>query len=93
MSKIKIKVIKPETIEVFSPEGTSYGNLNELEFLDLRCQIKKNKLDGFYIYYKGDKILIDNNGFLHKYVPLFQDSIHQYNYILGIEDKIYEEHF
>ena len=41
MSKIKVKVIPPETIEVFNPDGTSWGKLNEIEFLDLRCQIKK----------------------------------------------------
>jgi hypothetical protein len=27
MSKIKVKVIPPETIEVFNPDGTSWGKL------------------------------------------------------------------
>lgn len=84
MNTIKVKVIPPETIEVFGPDGSSYGKLNELEFLDLRCQIKKLKKRGFYIYYEGEKISIKPDGFLGRYVPIFEASIHKYNYLLGI---------
>lgn len=90
MSKIKIKVITPETIEVFNPDGTSWGKLNEIEFLDLRCQIKKYKVKGFYIYYNGDKIMINTDGMLSAYVPIFVDSIYKYNYLLGIDNEIYK---
>lgn len=84
-NKIKIKVIEPELIEVFSFDGTSYGKLNELEFLDLRCQIKKFKAVGFYIYYNGDKIYINKNGLLSKWVPVFTESIDKYNYLLNLK--------
>ncbi len=90
MSKIKIKVITPETVEVFNPDGTSWGKLNEIEFLDLRCQIKKYKAKGFYIYYNGDKVLINTNGMLSTYVPIFIDSIYKYNYLLGIDNEVYK---
>lgn len=90
MNKIKIKVITPEVIEVFSPDGISCGNLNEIEFLDLRCQIKKYKIRGFYIYHSGDKVFINNNGMLSKYVPIFVDSIYKYNYLLGIDNKTFK---
>lgn len=90
MSKIKVKVIAPETVEVFNPDGTSWGKLNEIEFLDLRCQIKKYKAKGFYIYYNGDKVFINNNGMLSKYVPIFTDSIYKYNYLLGIDNKTFK---
>ena len=87
MSKIKIKVIPVETIEVFSPNGSSCGRLNEIEFLDLRCQIKKHKVRGFYLYHDGKKIYINTNGFLSEWVPIFTSSIDLYNYILGIEQN------
>jgi hypothetical protein len=90
MSKIKVKVIPPETIEVFNPDGTSWGKLNEIEFLDLRCQIKKYKAKGFYIYYNGDKVLINTDGMLSTYVPIFIDSIYKYNYLLGIDNEVYK---
>lgn len=90
MSKIKVKVITPETVEVFNPDGTSWGKLNEIEFLDLRCQIKKYKAKGFYIYYNGDKVLINTNGMLSTYVPIFTDSIYKYNYLLGIDNEVYK---
>lgn len=90
MSKIKVKVIPPETIEVFNPDGTSWGKLNEIEFLDLRCQIKKYKAKGFYIYYNGDKVLINTDGMLSTYVPIFVDSIYKYNYLLGIDNEVYK---
>ena len=85
MSKIKVKVIAPETIEVFNSDGTSWGKLNEIEFLDLRCQIKKFKATGFYIYYNGDKIYINKNGLLSKWVPVFTESIDKYNYLLNLK--------
>lgn len=84
-NKIKIKVIEPELIEVFYSDGTSCGKLNELEFLDLRCQIKKFKAVGFYIYYNGDKIYINKNGLLSKWVPVFTESIDKYNYLLNLK--------
>ena len=87
MNKVKIKVITPEVIEVFSPDGISCGTLNEIEFLDLRCQIKKHKIRGFYIYHNGDKVFINNNGMLSKYVPIFVDSIYKYNYLIIIKCK------
>ena len=90
MSKIKVKVIAPETIEVFNSDGTSWGKLNEIEFLDLRCQIKKYKAKGFYIYYDGNKILINTDGMLSTYVPIFIDSIYKYNYLLGIDNEVYK---
>lgn len=90
MSKIKVKVITPETIEVFNSDGTSWGKLNEIEFLDLRCQIKKYKAKGFYIYYNGDKVMINTNGMLSAYVPIFIDSIYKYNYLLGIDNGVYK---
>lgn len=90
MNKIKVKVIIPETIEVFGPEGSSYGKLNESEFLDLRCQIKKFKKRGFYIYYGGEKVMISKNGLLEKYVPIFVDNIYKYNYLLGIDNEVYK---
>lgn len=82
--KIKIKVIPQELIEVFAPDGSSCGKLNELEFLDLRCQIKKYKASGFYLYYDADKIYINRNGLLSKWIPLFTESIEKYNYLLNI---------
>lgn len=84
-NKIKIKVINPEVVEVFSSDGTSCGHLNELEFLDLRCQIKKYKAKGFYIYNNGNKIFINSNGLFSEYVPIFTDSIYKYNYLLNIK--------
>lgn len=87
MSKIKIKVIKTERVEVFSPNGSSCGKLNEIEFLDLRCQIKKHKVRGFYFYHEGKKIRLKTDGFLSEWVPVFSASIKLYNYILGLKDE------
>lgn len=80
---VKIKVIEPETVEVFNSAG-SCGYLNELEFLDLRCQIKKNKKSGYFFYYEGDKIYINKDGLLSKWCSIFTASIEKYNYLLGL---------
>ena len=82
--KIKVKVIPTERIEVLSPDGKSCGKLNEVEFLDLRCQIKDTGTKGFHFYYKGEKIYIRKDGLLSKWIPLFMDSVEKYNYLLGL---------
>lgn len=83
-NKIKIKVIPQEVIEVFTPDGSSCGKLNEIEFLDLRCQIKKFKIRGFYLYYNAEKVYINRNGLLSKWIPIFTESIDKYNYLLNL---------
>lgn len=86
---IRIKTIIPETVEVFSEKNISVGTLNEMEFLDLRCQIKSKKIRGFYIYHDGEKVYINKNGMLSKYVPIFEGDIYKRNYLLGISNKLY----
>lgn len=83
-NKIKIKVIPQEVIEVFTPDGDSCGKLNEIEFLDLRCQIKRFKTRGFYLYHNAERIYINRNGLLSKWVPIFTESIDKYNYLLNL---------
>ena len=46
---IEVKKIVPQVVEHFDPYGNSLGYLNELECLDLRVQIAKNKISGFYV--------------------------------------------
>ena len=84
MSKITVKVIEPETIEVFSPDGTSCGRLNETEFLDLRCQIKKFRKSGFYVYHNANKIMIRKDGFMERTIPVFVQNLRMLDYLLGL---------
>jgi len=59
---IEIKKYPEVTYTHFDPEGNVIGVFNELENLDLRCQIAEQKLSGYYLYYKGMKLFIDENG-------------------------------
>ena len=88
--KIKIKVIQPETVHIFDPKGNSCGDLNESEYLDLRCQIKHNKVSGFYFYYEGEKVQINKYGALVPYVPIFTSNIDKVNYLLGLNGKLFK---
>ncbi len=87
MNKITVKVIEPETIEVFSPDGTSCGKLNETEFLDLRCQIKKFRKSGFYVYYNANKIMIRKDGFMERTIPVFVQNLRMLDYLLELNKK------
>lgn len=86
---INVKVITPETIEVINPFGKSCGELNELELLDLRCQIKNANQWGYHFYYKGERVDIRNDGMFGKRVDLFTKDITMRNYLLGIDNKLY----
>lgn len=59
---ITINKIEYTKVEVFNPQNKSLGNVNELECLDLRIQIKTQHVAGYYILYEGDKYYIDENG-------------------------------
>ena len=59
---IKINNITPPTAEAFSPDDTSLGFLNEYEFNDLRIQIVKQKVEGYYMIFNNQKIIINTDG-------------------------------
>lgn len=88
--EIKVNRIEPETVEVFTPEGTSLGKLNEEEFIDLRCQIKKNKAKGYYIYWNDKKVDILPDGFLNGRTDLFTSLMRKYDYLLDLKSQNHE---
>lgn len=63
MKKIKVKKYKIEKHEHFY-KNESIGFLNEYEHLDLRCQIKENKVLGYFLACNGIVINIDTDGML-----------------------------
>jgi hypothetical protein len=64
---IQINKIIPPTLEVYEPNGNLIGTVNEYEFLDLRVQIKKLQLSGYYLIFNFKKVRIDRNGELEEY--------------------------
>ncbi len=65
---VKINVINDVTCELYAPDGTHIGHIpNQYTFNDVRIQIKKNKLSGYYVLWVNkegiaEKIDIDVNG-------------------------------
>jgi len=64
---VQINKIIPPTLEVYAPNGELLGEVNEYEFLDIRVQIKKSQVSGYYLQFKGKKVRIDRNGELEEY--------------------------
>lgn len=64
---ITIKKIIPPTVDLYAPDGTYLGNLNEYEFLDAKVQIKELQETGYYCVFDGMKIRIDRNGRQEEY--------------------------
>lgn len=57
-----------ERIEFFNANGEYIGNTtNLLTFTDVRLQIARRKLTGFYLKFRGKKIEIDCNGNLKEW--------------------------
>ena len=59
---IEVKKIVPQVVEHFDPYGNSLGYLNELECLDLRVQIAKNKISGYYLVFEDTNYYIESTG-------------------------------
>lgn len=87
MEKVKINnYIKEDHVPLYSPEDKLIGIIeNELAFNDVRIQIIKNKLSGYYITYKGQKYLIGTNGELDTWPDdLYTTYTDQLSKILGL---------
>jgi hypothetical protein len=64
---IQIKKIEPPKADLYAPDGTHLGLLNEYEFLDAKAQIKEMQETGYYAIFEGKKIRIDRNGTQEEY--------------------------
>jgi hypothetical protein len=81
--------IKDEPCELYNPDGGFMWTLNsELEFNDVRIQIKNQKLKGYYISFKGQRYEIDSDGRLPIYRPsgLFDTASNQMRALLYRQD-------
>ena len=66
-NKLVFKRITQPTVAVYDPDGIIIGIcVNELEFLDILVQVKRNNLEGYrvslYPIDEKGKILIDKSG-------------------------------
>ncbi len=59
---VKINQLKDKPCELYSPYGFVGILETELQFTDVRVQIMKQKLSGYYIMLDGEKIIIDSDG-------------------------------
>ena len=75
---IKINRIIPPTLQIYTPNGELLGTVNEYEFLDIRVQIKKHQVSGYYGIFNGERINIDRNGELEKYPNGLLDTMTRY---------------
>jgi len=72
---IAINKIIPFTCEVFDFNNNSLGFLNEYEFNDLRIQISKEKINGYYMRFNNICIPILEDGKLELWPNGFYDII------------------
>lgn len=91
---IRIEDIKEkDPVEIFDPNGVSIGFCKtEMQYLRLRCQIKKEKVRGYYFISNGVKYTFNELGNLEPMMlddsnyP-FKTSDEYLDYILDLTDK------
>ena len=60
---------------LYDPNGKAIGKIrNNAAWLDVCAQIHTKRLDGYYVMFKGDKIIISKNGGVKNVPPGFYDS-------------------
>ena len=64
---IEVINISPPVCDLYDPEGVFMGEINEYEFYDIRSQIKKEQVEGYYCIFNLPhnneyKFNIDKNG-------------------------------
>ena len=70
---IQINRITPQVVELFNPNDESMGFINLFEFNDIRIQIKKQSVEGYYCLFQNIKCEIDKNGKLKRWPNGFFD--------------------
>jgi hypothetical protein len=74
---IQYNKIEPETVEIWNADGC-FATVNEYEFNDIRIQIKKEKVEGFYVLFNGEAYAIDGSGNLSEHPKgLFEVFVNQ----------------
>lgn len=73
MKLIVPKEIEVEVAEHFAPDGTSLGFLNLYEATELRVQIAKEAVAGYYAMWNGEKIIIEPDGAIYNWPSGFFD--------------------
>jgi hypothetical protein len=72
--KINRNLKEPEC-SLYGPDGTFLGVIDSGIILnDVRLQIKRQKLEGYYILFKNHIITIHSNGRLNHYPDGFYDT-------------------
>ncbi len=90
METIKINNnIKEDEVPLYNPQGKLIGIIkNELAFNDVRIQIYKNKLEGYYIIWKDRVYKFNKYGRLFDWPDdLYQTYMNQLDMLLWIEQK------
>ena len=77
--KVIVNRITPQTVELFDPQDNSLGFVNEYELGDVRIQIAKYKLSGYYVKFEGRRLRIDHFGTLEDYPNGFFDTNFNHN--------------
>lgn len=92
MEEIKINNnIKEDHVPLYNSEGKLVGIIkNELAFNDVRLQICRKKLEGYYFVYKGRIYQLPINGHVDPWPDnLYETHLNQLSEILLKCDEIY----
>ena len=60
--EIKINHFDREYVKLFSPDDDFIDDIDELQLLDIQCQICEKNLSGYYVVYPNGVGNIDSNG-------------------------------
>lgn len=59
---VKLNKIEPQIVEVYHVEEGLIGKLNQYEFNDLRVQICREQVIGYFVFFNERSYPIDANG-------------------------------
>ena len=80
-----INTINPLEVIIYTPQGYSLGKANEYEFNDFLIQVKKKKLQGYHVKFKGETIYLLVDGKISSQPEGFFDLMsQQLEEIMGI---------
>lgn len=91
MDKPSIKKIKKHKVKIYSPDNVCLGKADDIQMLDFRIQMIEHpdRLEGYYIVYKGKKHNIGINGSKMESFPqgLFEQGYKLSSKLFGLQKE------
>lgn len=81
-------MIQEQLVPHYDYNNNFLGDLGSLQNLELRCYIAENRLEGYYLIYNDEKIIINSKGDMIFPNGLYDQELKLFSKLFKLQQKI-----